>query len=87
MMFPTFLRFYQGYTVTSAMDEYAITFFALINSMLRLKPLENIEGINQVAVGLANPDERTTVIDRLEKESKGKHGLVEEVKVAKGITK
>lgn len=85
MMIPEFMRFY-GYTLTQVLDEYAISFFSLINSMYRLQAREQIRDIVSVSAGMAGKDGQNTV-DELKKQERGLHGVVEEVRTIKGIKK
>lgn len=81
-MIPEFIRFY-GYTRRQTLAEYAVAFFSMVNSMYRLKASETLDGIVQVGTGMAGDQGRST-IDDLKRQSKGIHGLLEEVKVIKG---
>lgn len=85
MIVPQFLRFYQGYTAQSVLEESAKTFFALVNAMFRLKALEQIDGITVVAIGNAEPVNRNEAMTELEKASKGIHGRVEEVRLVRSL--
>ena len=80
MIVPQFLRFYQGYTAESVLSEYAIRFFALLNSMFRLEAEEKISTAVLVSAGVNGNDE---VIENLKKQSRGLHGILNEVKTAK----
>jgi len=85
MMIPEFMRFY-SYTLTQALDEYAVAFFSLINSMYLLMAREQIRDIVSVSTGMAGKDGQSTV-DELKKQERGLHGVVEEVRTVKGIKK
>lgn len=84
MIVPQFLRFYGGYKASDVMDEYAVTFFSLVNSMYRLQPDEMITAINSVAVGMADPKDRSNILTSLEKSAQGLHGILKEVRNVKG---
>lgn len=84
MIVPQFLRFYPGYTRQSLMDEFAITFFALVNSMFRLKPEERVDQINNYAIGMSDTNDREAAVAKLNKSAEGKHGVLQEVKAVKG---
>ena len=83
MIVPQFLRFYTGYTSQSLMDEFAVTFFSLVNSMFRLKAEEMIDEINAVTVGMADNSERQEVLSKLSKSTRGKHGILQEVRIVR----
>lgn len=84
MIVPEFLRFYPGYTAASVLNEYAVRFFALTNSMYRIQAIETINHVQAIVIGNAEPKDRSNAIDKLEKSSKGIHGIVEEVRTIKG---
>lgn len=85
MMIPEFMRFY-SYTLTQVLNEYAVSFFSLVNSMYRLLAREQIRDIVSVSAGMAGKDGQST-IDELKKQERGLHGVVEEVRVAKEVKK
>lgn len=80
MIVPQFLRFYGGYTLESVMSEFAVTFFSLVNSMYRLEATEKIDLIEGIAIGNAEPKDRSNAISALQKSAKGLHGIVKEVR-------
>lgn len=80
-MIPQFMRFY-SYTMTEVMDEYARTFFTLINSMFEIEAREMLDDIAVVSV--PNSKDGNKVVEELQKRRKGLGGIIEEVKVAKG---
>lgn len=80
MVVPRFLRFYSGYTLTSVLDEYAVRFFSLLNSMFRIQADEQLASIESIAV--AN-NGNTEMIQSLQKKSQGLHGIIEEVRTVK----
>ena len=80
MIAPQFLRFYGGYTRESMMSEFAITFFSFVNSMYRLEASEKIDLIEGIAIGNAEPKDRSTAISALQKSAMGLHGIVKEVR-------
>jgi hypothetical protein len=85
MMIPEFMRFY-SYTLTQTLNEYAVAFFSLINSMYRLQAREQIRDVVSVSAGMSGKDGQS-ILDELKKQERGLHGVVEEVRVAKGIKK
>lgn len=87
MIVPEFIRFYQGYTVSSVLAEFATTFFSLVNSMYRLQADETINRINETAIGMAETKDRSNAIEKLQKQAKGIHGIVEEVKTVERVKK
>lgn len=82
MLIPEFIRFY-GYTREQTLAEYAISFFALVNSMYQLKAKENLDGILQVSVGMAG-EKGKSIIKKLEEQSEGLERILKEVRVVKG---
>lgn len=86
MMIPEFIRFY-GYTVSQVMDEAAITFFALMNSMYRLQGKESLNQLSVQSAAFQGGSGATQIIEDLKKQAKGLHGIVEEVRTVKNIGK
>lgn len=82
MLIPEFIRFY-GYTREQTLAEYAISFFALVNSMYQLKARENLDGILQVSVGMAG-DKGKSIINKLEEQAEGLERILREVRSVKG---
>lgn len=82
MIVPQFIRFY-GYTLAQTLDEYAVSFFSLVNSMYRIRAKENLDGALQVSLGMSGKDGKET-LNKLEKESQGLHGILQEVRNVKG---
>lgn len=78
MIVPQFLRFYGGYTASSVFEEWAVTFFSLVNSMYRLESKEMLEAITTTSVAI-NGDQNG-VVKELDKGSRGIHGIVQEVR-------
>lgn len=79
MMIPQFMSFY-GYSVNSTLNEYARTFFALINAMNCINAEKSLMNITEISTSL-NGDKQT--VDNLVKQSKGISGIVNEVRIAK----
>lgn len=79
MIVPEFIRFY-GYTVKQALNEYAKTFYSLVNSMYQIQASETI-----MLAYASNANEE--LITGLRKQEKGISGIVQEVKIAKGVKK
>lgn len=84
MMVPQFIRFYPGYTRQSVLGEYAVTFFALVNAMYRLKAEEMMDSIVTTTAGMAESKDRANVLDQLRKAAKGLHGILQEVRNVRG---
>ena len=81
MVMPEFMRFY-SYTASEALYEYAQTFFSLLNSMYRLQAKESMRDITNASAAFSG---EKSVIKELEKQERGKHGLVQEVRVVKEV--
>lgn len=82
MIVPQFIRFY-GYTLAQTLDEYAVSFFSLVNSMYRIQARENIDGALRVSLGMSGKEGQNT-LHKLEKEAEGLHGILKEVRNVKG---
>ncbi len=80
MIVPQFIRFYQGYTVDAVMNEYAVTFFSLVNSMYRLKADESLDRIMEASVPHMSESDSRDILARLKEGSKGISGIVEQIK-------
>lgn len=85
MIVPQFIRFY-GYSLTEVMNEFAVSFFSLVNSMYRIQATERLEGILEVATGMSGKESRD-VITKLEEQSEGANKYIEQAKTLKGIRK
>lgn len=73
------MRFY-GYTLQETLAEYAKSFYSLVNTMYRLKAEETL-----VDMTAYNGD--NTTVEQLQKQRKGLHGLLKEVRIAKRLKK
>lgn len=82
MMIPEFLRFYH-YTVSQTLNEYAIVFFTLVNSMYQIQAKETLNGILAVGAGMSGK-EASSIIDDLKRQARGLSGIVNEVRQVKG---
>ena len=80
MMIPEFIRFYNGYTVSTVLNEYARRFMSMLNAMYRLKADESLINITEVASGISGK-EASGVITELTKQSSGIHGIISEAKI------
>jgi len=81
MSVPKFMRFY-SYTRSETLNEWAVSFFSLLNSMYRIQGDEAINNIIQVSAGMAGKDGGSSVVAEYEKQAAGLHGIVEEVRIA-----
>lgn len=72
------MRFY-GYTLADTMNEYARSFFSLVNSMYRLQAEEQIRNIEVEAVANGSNE----AFEGIKKKSKGLHGIIQEVRIVK----
>ncbi len=81
MMIPEFIRFY-SYTASDVLDELAVRFFSLMNSMYRIKATESLDRIAEASVAQGSENGKSYVSE-LQKQSKGLHGIIEEVRVIK----
>ena len=81
MMIPEFIRFY-GYSLEAVLNEYARSFFALLNSMYQLEAKESLINITNMSTAFGS-DNGNDVISNLEKQRKGIGGIVNEVRVIK----
>ena len=85
MIVPQFIRFY-SYTLNETMNEFAVSFFSLVNSMYRVQASERLDGILEVATVMAGKESRD-VITKLEEQSEGANKYIEQAKTLKGIRK
>jgi hypothetical protein len=85
MMIPQFVRFY-GYTLADTFNEYAVSFFSLVNSMYRLQARERLDGILEVAIGMAGKEGKST-ISKLEEQAEGLNKYIREAKVVRDVNK
>lgn len=79
MILPQFIRFY-GYTAEQAFDTLARTFFALVNSMYQLQADERLSRITDSSVAFSGGEQGDKIVSELTKQSKGLHGIVQEVR-------
>lgn len=82
-MIPEYIRFYGGRPI-EILDEFAVTFFALLNRMYSIQATEQLDAIYAVNVGTSGKDSEK-YIDGLLKQQKGISGIVEEVKVLNNV--
>lgn len=80
MIVPRFLRFYGGYTAQSVLNEYAVSFFSLVNSMFRLQAQELLDSITANTVASHGGQEAQAILKNLQQKTEGLHGIVQEVR-------
>lgn len=85
MIVPQFLRFYSGYTAQTVLDEYAITFFSLVNAMFRLQATEYLNLVQVNAIPHMKESDARPAIEELKKNAKGLHGIIQEVRNIKNV--
>ena len=78
-MIPEYMRFYK-YTVSDVLNEYARTFFSLVNSMFEIHAREMLDNIT-----ISSADKN--VVAELTKRQKGLGSIIEEVKIARNARK
>lgn len=81
-MIPEFMRFY-NYTASDVLDEYARTFFSLVNSMLEISAKELLNNI--MVIKTAESKDGSKIIEQLYKQQRGLGAIIKEVKVVKGV--
>lgn len=84
MIIPRFMRFY-SYKTDEVLNEYAVTFFALLNDMFRIKADELLDLATIGALPHLEPNESKKILEHLERTSKGLRGLINEAKVLKDV--
>lgn len=82
MVVPYFLHFYPGYTMRGVLDEYAVTFFSLVNALHRIKASQTLDIAYAVSVGISGDQ---SAADKLRKAGDGLHGMIQEVRVVKRV--
>jgi hypothetical protein len=83
MTIPQFIRFYQGYTINNVMSEFALVFYTLVNAMNRIKANEQIDDITSVRI--ANAERPEEHVRKLQEQSKGLSGLIDQAKIIRGL--
>lgn len=83
-MFAEFLHFY-NYTADTTLNEFAKRFFGLVNQMYRLQGKYSLNSL-VIANNAANGgSEAEQLADDLVQQSRGNHGILEEVRIVKGL--
>lgn len=80
-MIAEFVHFYPGYTAESALNEYAVRFYALLNAMYRLKASERIEETYSRAA--SQSPQLSEYVEGQRRLAGGGHAILEEVKIVK----
>lgn len=79
-MIPEFMRFY-SYSSSDVLDELAIRFFSLGNSMYQIQAKESLSHVMEASTAFSGNKE---YLKSLEKQQKGVGGIVDEVRTIKG---
>lgn len=80
IMVAEFLHYYPGYTVQTALHEYAVTFYALLSAMYRLKAVSSIDNTQSHAAALSGGSGLEGYLKIKSDQAGGGHKLLEEVK-------
>lgn len=86
-MIGEFLHFYPAYTVESVLNMYAVTFFALLATLYRIKGINAQEQAYNAFVAHVGGDSLTSYIESTSKQAKGARGLLEEVQFVRSLKK
>lgn len=86
-MIGEFIHYYPAYTVESVLNMYAVTFFAMLATMYRLKGMDNENNVYRMAVAFAGGDGLSKYIEDTKKQIKGAKGLLEEVRIVRSFKK
>lgn len=73
------MQFY-GYKTQDVLNEFAVTFFSLVNSMSRIKGNDSLILLSINSAAFNGGSEGKTVAEQLQKQSKGNHGILQEVR-------
>jgi hypothetical protein len=80
-MIPEFMRFY-NYTLKQVLDEWGQTFYALIDSMRKLKALERLTMASDINMAVSGNEElRKSLVDQ----AGGNSALLEQSKILRDI--
>lgn len=85
IMIPRFIRFYGGYKASDVLDEYARTFFAMLNQMIRIEAQERIYSIIDNASAYGGGDDAERHMKELKDQYDGPDKFIREAKVLKGV--
>jgi hypothetical protein len=66
-----------------SLNEYAITFFSLVNAMTRIRAVELMEDVHANSIPQMKESDAKGALEDLKKSSQGVHGIVKEVRTAK----
>lgn len=82
-MFAEFVHYYPGYTAESALQEYAVRFYALLNAMYRLKALDLIEQTHSRIVSASTQQALDSYLEAMKRRAGGGHAILREVQTVK----
>lgn len=81
-MFAEFIHYYPGYTAQSVLREYAVTFYALLGAMYRIKAMDRIEDTYSRAASTSGAALDSYLQDQ-RRQAGGGHAILEEVLTVK----
>ena len=84
-MIAEFIHFYPAYTLEAVLAMYAVSFYALLSSMYKIKGSENYERAVQTAVGTAGGESLNEYLKTAHKQADGAEGLLRQARVLKEI--
>ena len=87
MMIAEFIHFYPSYTVESVLAMYAVTFYALLAAMYRLKGASDMQAAYRTAVAFNGGDQFTEYIEASRKQAGGIKTILDQVKIVRGVKK
>lgn len=86
-MFAEFVHYYPGYTVESALREYAVTFYALLGAMYRIKAMDRIDDTYGRIASRAGGAGLDDYLKEQRRQAGGGHAILEEVLTIKQALK
>jgi hypothetical protein len=85
MAIAEFMNYYPGYTLDKVLSMYAVSFYALLSSMYRLKGAEKLDSAVRTALATNGGEQLTDYIENARKQSDGSKALLRQAKVMKQI--
>ena len=85
-MVAEFMTYYH-YTLDQALAMYAVSFFALLSAMYRLRGVHGQELAYTTYVAHAGGDILESYMKNMEKQAKGARGLLDEVRIVRNMKK
>jgi len=79
-MIAEFIHYYPGYTVKTVLREYVITYYALLETMFRLKASDHLEDTQSRALSFHGGEGLSSYISGKKKQAGGLHAILKEVK-------